>query len=649
MRHESVAVPQYENFKMNLLYESWLFGVSHSNNAEYRAVRGQEEPLFNKIASLYTKNHFTKDRNRFLNIFSLAKVDKSEFDAVGKKEEQGSVGKAIQRGVLAYYHLWELVAENKVKRGRDGKPQKGKDGKPIYDLSQGDITKIENNNFYSTLGEDGTKYFYHSIVDQLLTAKGKIELDFKEALGALASDLTRGESEKDLTDLELVFKHKRDKFDAFMTTQLDMKPEDIAKYESSPRDFATVVMDKVWAIKHKDLNIFDDVNKEQRIISLVNHAVSSAIGRKEGLGVQDTEYAGEWAYTMRDWTGIAARNDTSGIGFDAWSKLINFQDYRGRQGRGRSGAGNMYNFPGFKRLGATLLDGLLVRIDGDERKDENKKSLISVLEESNRNNTRLKTFDFDGEAMRQFSANHINNAFKVFQFILEKMETKMNSIVSIDRAGRPVFNHEAALQIMDGLWHDLRYAFDQPRFNFDTTVIEGWENRTVYDAKGKPVFDDEGKLVMERVKTNQSMRHHMFGDEMIELGHKMHHRDITKNAWGRQMGRSAFAYLVAKEIFAHRQFNSGYVKWPVEQIELIQAFFHHQALEFGQKGEQDYDMKIFAEFFDHHEWKEILGLAKSSYLRMYTGEYAAQGAGLVGGMIGKTIGETIKQVATVAK
>ena len=31
------------------------FGVSHSNNAEYRAVRGQEEPLFNKIASLYTK------------------------------------------------------------------------------------------------------------------------------------------------------------------------------------------------------------------------------------------------------------------------------------------------------------------------------------------------------------------------------------------------------------------------------------------------------------------------------------------------------------------------------------------------------------------------------------------------------------------
>lgn len=145
------------------------------------------------------------------------------------------------------------------------------------------------------------------------------------------------------------------------------------------------------------------------------------------------------------------------------------------------------------------------------------------------------------------------------------------------------------------------------------------------------------------------MREHMFGEEMIELGHKMHHRKITESVWGRQMARSAMAYLVAKEIHSHRDWDSGYARWPIEQIELIEAFFHHQALEFGQKGEHDYDMKIFEEFFDHHEWKEILKLAKNSYRKMYAGEYAIQGGSLVGGMIGKTIGETIKQVSTIAK
>jgi len=628
MKYENSEDTDYTRNKEDLLYEAWLFQSSHNNDADYRSVRGQEEPLFNKLNSLFANNEFTKGRDRLLNILNLAKADAKDFEAVGNREKQGSVGKAIQRGIMAYYHLSELVREN---------PK-------VYDVSK-DVTTPENNNFFATLGEDGSEYFYQSIVGQLIKANTTTDIAFGRDLSALSSGIKPIDEEKELNAMELLFKYKPAELGSLLETKLGITPEQLAAYTQDPRALAEVLLKKVWNFKHSDLNIFDAVGKEQRLITLVNNAVTYAIGKKEGLGADDMEYAGTWAFTMRNWTGIAARNDTNGIGFDAWSKIMNFKDYRRRQGNGRSGMGNRANFPGFKRLSLTLLDGLSVKVDDEGGK---KRSLMSVLEESVRKGTDIKTFDFEGQAMSQFAGNHINNAYKVFLFILEKQEFKMHSFLKEDMRGNLVFDQEAAFKLMDGPWHDIRYAFDQQGFDYDHTMIKGWENEEVYGKDGKPVFDDQGQVVTRLVYKEQSLRDQMFGKPPIDLADKLYVRPITagtenKKKQDTSMARPLFAYLLAREIKAHRTWGSGYPRWSIEHIQQLEEYFKHVSLQVGQAGVDNYDMKNFQQFFTKAEWREILGAADTSYGGIYTGLATEQlGGGLLTGVL-QSIGETVKQ------
>lgn len=627
MKYENSEDVQYNQFKNDLLYEAWLFEFSHNNDAEYRSVRGQEEPLFNKLNTLLANNQFTKGRDRLLNVLSLAKTDAKDFEAVGNREKQGSVGKAIQRGIMAYYHLSELVRENPA----------------IYDVAK-DVRSPENNNFFATLGEDGTRYFYQSIAEQLIKAKTTTDIAFGRDLNALSEGVKGSDDEKDLSQIELLLKYKKAELGSLLEAKIGISLEQLDKYEQDPRVFAEILLQKVWNFKHKDLNIFDLRNKEQRLITLVSKAISQSTGKKEGLGAEDMEYAGTWAFTMRNWTGIAARNDTKGIGFDAWSKLINFKDYRWRQGNGRSGAGNRLNFPGFERLSMTLLDGLTVKVDGEGDK---KRSLTSVLEESVRGNTDIKVFDFEGEAMSQFAGNHISNAYKVFLFILEKQEFKMHSFLKEDIRGNLVFDQEAAFKLMDGPWHDIRYAFDQQGFDYDHTMIKGWVNEEVWGKDGKPTFDDQGQVITKLVYKEQSLREYMFGKPIRDLVDDLYKRPIVAGKDGKgkdtKMARPIFAYLLAEEIKAHRTWGSGYPRWTIEHIQQLEEFFRQQSLQIGQAGVDNFDMKNFEKFFNKEEWREILKAVDITYGKMYAGAGAEQvGGGLLTGVL-QSIGETVKQ------
>jgi hypothetical protein len=126
----------------------------------------------------------------------------------------------------------------------------------------------------------------------------------------------------------------------------------------------------------KFVNLFNDTGKKQSEIALVREALRLAGEQRHGLesGLNSTgaertvkrknlEYAEMWAYTMVRWTGAAARNDTTAIGYDAFAKTQRFQQYRIRQSSASRGAphGNEYDLPVIKSLTLDFFNGICSR------------------------------------------------------------------------------------------------------------------------------------------------------------------------------------------------------------------------------------------------------------------------------------------------
>src|SRR5690606_240977 len=81
--------------------------------------------------------------------------------------------------------------------------------------------------------------------------------------------------------------------------------EDIRKYSSNNpvdrEDLALKLLKNLWNVKRGDLNIFNAVNKEDRITDLVRTAIGDATGRTLGLSEADTKFAALIPYLMRNW------------------------------------------------------------------------------------------------------------------------------------------------------------------------------------------------------------------------------------------------------------------------------------------------------------------------------------------------------------
>lgn len=644
----NTADHEYTELKNAMLHEAWLFGVSHSNDATYRSVRGRESELFSALGKMYANSVFTKNDRFEKFILRFAKTDrvegqKSELQAFLDDNKQGSVGKAIQRSLVAYYYMAESIATP-------------------------DQLDPKENPFYKALGPEGMKHYWQSIAESMLDAG--LQGDMSNTLAGYQP----GEGEDEMDKARIVLKHSelRDKISMEAAGKLGITKEDLDMYESNPEKLALKLMRNINAWSKKDMNVFDADTKDKRLVDMIHKAVAQASGRSAGLSRTDTIYAGLWAQSMVNWTGIGARNDTKALGFDAWSKLMNFDDYRLRQGSGRGGAGNILTMPGIKSLSLTFFDGIrvfkdfknvhqqdLTDLSDEEIKEMTKKygkdlyvPFMHLLQGGVGNDINLdkelEHFHFENNAQARYADIHINNAKNMMDFILDKGEYHLSDMFKKDSLGHLIFNHEGAKKLMDEYWKHIRYAFDQPGLLYGKEMW-GWDNEVVYDKSGKPVVEHH-KVKRKLVFKKKDIRHHLFGDEVINMG--MYKRDghEEENQPGHEdkMARNIFAYFIAKEILLRRKAGTGNELMTIGEIKALENFFGHITNEIlVHRDNPDgslVNVDIVDGFFNKDEWNSMLKFINSSYKRMNTEWGLLQLAGiLVGGTL-KTAEESSKQI-----
>ncbi len=383
------------------------------------------------------------------------------------------------------------------------------------------------------------------------------------------------------------------------------------------------LLDKKYGHKFTQLNIFDDVNKDRTVLRLIRTALRDAIAKVEGLADkkgnpdENVIYGENWANTMIYWTGISAKNDTNAIGFDAWTKIMSAKDYRVRQAGARGIFGEMYNIYGLTRIGLNFWEGIKVRREGDRGFNCN---VLEVLQGGQGNDINLdrgiSDFDFQDNAQRQFAANHIRNAFSFFEFVMKKHGMNFDQFLSVDVFGRIIFDPGKADEVFDKLWSKgLRYTFDLPDFFWDHEVRGWWRDK---DKDGEEcVYFGSKKL-----------RDLMFNEELNNMG--MYDRERFKDQKSKLAARNVFAYLIAKELYAHRAFDSRYKRYSAEQIMVIESYLRGYPLEIEET--EGHEVKIKDYFFSKEEWEHVTKISHTQYSKMFMENLALTGTqGAIGG------------------
>jgi hypothetical protein len=388
-------------------------------------------------------------------------------------------------------------------------------------------------------------------------------------------------------------------------------------------------------------NIFSDINMEEGRAVMMRNAIRAGItnivererteniraGRiveEQGLDedfrqrrtkarqVADVEYGEMWAFKETYWTGIAAYNDISAIAFDKWGQELNTGNYRKRQAKGRGPFGIEDTVYGINRLGLNFWHGLKVRAEGGRDFDQ---TLIQAIQGGDGWDIKLdgdiKDFDFQGNAQKQYMADHILTSYKLAGFLIDKHGMNFDQFLKYDYRGKLVIDEDKANEIIkDTVWHDLRYAFDQRGFLFDNP-IRTW------------LRDDNGGLHFE----NKTLKEHMFDDEVLEIRRKMFERAdlpetnhnfssrVREERDNNAFARGVLAYLVAKELKWHMKDHPGTVKYTLHEVDMMRKFFDSWKLDI--KKDEKGNVVIDEPFFSEDEFFEIekTGNAEENKLR----------------------------------
>lgn len=708
----------FNEIKEDVLYEMWLMTYNHNMDVNYRQKGMPSEKTLNEtMAELYSVNIWTRTRSRIQKMFDMASTtirdengpSESRLKMEGKLGQQGSVGKAFQRSLAAWYHIAEANAS------ANGYVLDGSINPFKEVLRKGDI--------------DGAEIFYKSIVRQGLEKKFGFKYDKnnpeKSRIGAeLTHDLNetriprdngsyrgRYEWEKaDLYDVLLlgrsemlaqlakrgiteahlneVVTHLREKYGQYITEQgadgttirknnpnfnlaklneLDglltenaiakrqmvfapledygfgkKVPEGLLDFVNGVEDAKGNALD-VFAVKlfnqlypkdfTPDLNPFTNISYSLDARDHVRRAMRDVLIQTEKLDDFEATYAEEWAYTMTYYTGISARNDMGGIGHDAWSKVLNTEYYRLRQTSGGNYYGNLENLYGIHRLGVDFWQGLKVQVDGSSKYD---KTLYEILMGMDTNgnidvNKDMVKYEFYGNAMRQFYADHLNHALELFVDLTQKHEFNLDKIIGEDGVGRAVINHAEMQKLIDSTWKHLRYAYDNRGFLYDSMSYGWWQDESFDTEKGKE------RQVKRKVHFGRkTLRELMFSEEIREMG--MYYRNDV-SGWSNtpenratKMARNVFAYVIKAQIEEHTKRNGEAILYSADQISLFTdalMMYAARVIE-GKHGEA----LPLSGFFSADEIYKMLVLAHAVLWKLYAKEYGKDfGGGLIAMLI----------------
>jgi len=370
------------------------------------------------------------------------------------------------------------------------------------------------------------------------------------------------------------------------------------------------------------INLFNIPGKDSTAVNLVREAVRLTVSRMYGLesGLDDSieerglkrknlEYAETWAYSMLRWSGAAARNDTTAIGYDAFTKVQRFQQYRIRQSKATRGGkfGNEYDLPPIKRMTLDFFSGVFVEKPVGEKQNYTPLEIFKELdavdkqilqlrgnrkEEELPDEVKLKIKElrkfkddewFSKLRFRQFAqldyaANHAARGYKAFHSMLGAEELRIDEISKYEPfRGYVIDRAKFEEDLKENFMKPIRYAFQT------YTDIDYSKKIRVQVNAGK----DEERPIYEEMTYAEAM----FGPEVLQDYYKRDRRGrIEKREVKRADGKTVkkpvideeklasikgrrllykrvIRAILAGRIKSHRDRFSGYAKMDYEQIQ----------------------------------------------------------------------------------
>jgi hypothetical protein len=579
--------------------EVWLFGKSRNNGLLYQFWMSSDSKLPEFLSQVHQNEEFTSGKN-FERIMTMPNEYKLKEEGSSEEKTDTSIGDSVRRAYEIYYYI--------------------------------------------------------SDYDKL-----------RELLNG-----TKGE----------VFFKKETFIDAYKIIEGKEKSEDISDEAKANID---LLFEKNGDIKVAPfiefLNPFNNQNKPGENIELAREVIRRTISEmydldyglgesaKESTGVNGKKnpsrrslkrtnltYAELWAWSMARWTGAGARNDTSAIGFDAFTKTTKFRDYRVRQSdAGRAGQfGNQYDIPVFKSLTRDFFNGIWIekkledegvpttpfevfeQLDAiEKRKDLSNEEKIKLKKE------KAERFRFEQFTQLSYASNHINRSFEVFHSMMGAEELRLEEIVKRDPFQGIILDRaKFEEQVKEKFLKPMRYAFSTyPQLDYgrmtrvqigkDKAGLPIYKEVTVADSMfGAEVLNGLRPMAEEYYKKKLNKR--SLSDEEKKAGWSAYLSDSDSKAGGRRhLWKRAAMARIALDLKSHREWGNGYQFFNMEMVEkFYEALETIKAVDIvGEDGDETL-MKYGERFLTKEDIEWIRKHSKTGFKGMVLKELVLKDGGL---------------------
>lgn len=421
----------YQELVEQIKRETWLFGSSREFDIAYKENMGAEEQLSKALQQMFFLNPFTKtvwdQKSSLYWIMNMPQRFKNVEE--GGRQDDSNAGRALNTAYLVYYNIADPEMLKKLL---------GKDTALLDRLKLKHEVKTQMVRDKITLGNgivldknflDRTQ-FTQAQVDAYVNQID--DEDIKKYLSK--DDLAALNGDKDITDLINIFNQPQKSSRIQNVVRTILQDELIKKYDLYVKDANGNYVYETEIIKDTEGKPVKDEHGNYVRKDVKHKAADGSEGeRVPKKDMTTVGYANTFALSMARWTGAGARNDTAAVGFDAWSKLQNTEEYRTKQASPtRIGAyGNPKTLHMFKQLATDLMNGTMV-MDGKmsiEALEEMFEASEGTQEDYYKASSQLV---FADNAMRSFTVDHMNRVFAVYGQIMNTEEIKLEKFVKHD-------------------------------------------------------------------------------------------------------------------------------------------------------------------------------------------------------------------------
>lgn len=617
-----------DTFKDQCLHEVWLFNNSHNYDVQYRTIMGIDSKVPEIISQIYWQNVFTKKSSGKTTLeWVLTMPGENE---MGKDE----LGQAVRGAILAYYYLYDYDMLRKIL------PEDSPIFQRDYEVYGGDYKKKTLTELQSFGIKDGKR--------GILTRKKPNEPEEFEELPSTDNVVQRDGKWVVIRKGKGKAEAKRSASDEKVWNEDWFDPDTGRLRDNLTNDEKKDFMEYI--------NIFNDNQRDIPAIQEIRERISQSIMQEHKLSYEDAKYAENWAFSMARWTGIGAKNDTEGIGFDAWTKVLSTQEYRMRQGEDTRGStiGNLYNVGDFKALGVDFFNGVLAT-DG--------KTLLELIQGGQGDRVDLKKdikgFEFRENSMRQFADDHAQKSFAMFQTVIDNVELSFDQFTSYDILRGYYFDPDKANKAIENVFKHFRNGYSTFKQLDFSKQVRVWE--TEYTV------DKTGKIQSTKVQRTVPIARALFGKEVLKKYENQMQADvkagilmekIVPDGEGRRRAyvykndpdkeanvgdyymkerslawKQAIIAQIKAEIYSHRSPDARYKPYTFAELESIYGFLEkwHGGLDIDEEDRKN--NRVSKRFFDKQTVDEIRRDTRTEFWRVGLQELSFQGGlGLMAGL-----------------